>query len=124
MPGLRKLLLLLTFLPALAWPVEQFTVTVVDKKPQSRDNFVQGLEILDEHLYVSTGGYGSSRLLRYHFADGRLDKGGKLRRDIFAEEFGAASMIRRASARWSASADSGARSSSSGGRTSRPVVVS
>ena len=85
MPGMRKLLLLLTLLPALAWPVEQFTVKVVDKKPQSRDNFVQGLEILGEHLYVSTGGYGSSRLLRYRFADGRLDKGGTLRRDIFAE---------------------------------------
>ena len=85
MPGLRKLLLLLTLLPALAWPVEQFTVKVIDKKPQPRNNFVQGLEILGEYLYVSTGGYGSSRLLRYRFADGSLDRGGKLRRTIFAE---------------------------------------
>ena len=46
---------------------------------------MQGLEILDGHLYVSTGGYGSSQLLRYRFADTALEKRGRLPRHIFAE---------------------------------------
>lgn len=85
MSYLYKLLLLLSLLPAVAWPAEQFTVRVIDKKPQPRNNFVQGLEIPDQYLYVGTGGYGSSRLLRYHFEDGSLDKSTRLSRDLFGE---------------------------------------
>jgi glutamine cyclotransferase len=91
MSTLRRLLLLATCLPLTAWPappykpVAQYTVKVIEQKAQARDNFVQGLEILDGYLYVSTGNYGKSRLLRYHFADGRVDAGRALDERIFAE---------------------------------------
>ncbi|CAA0098463.1 Uncharacterised protein [Halioglobus japonicus] len=85
MTTLRILLLLIGCLPLLAWPVEQYHVKVIDQKPQARDIFVQGLEILDDYLYVSAGNYGESRLLRYHFADGRLDAGQSLDEQFFAE---------------------------------------
>jgi glutamine cyclotransferase len=51
-------------------PIYGFKVTA--RLAQSRENFVQGLQILDGHLYVSTGKYGSSRLLRYRLEDGEL----------------------------------------------------
>jgi glutamine cyclotransferase len=52
---------------------QNYSYKIVDKKPQSRDIFVQGLQILDDKLYVSAGGYGKSRLLRYNFSDGQLE---------------------------------------------------
>ena len=54
---------------------------------QSRDNFVQGLQIVDDQLYVSTGQYGKSRLLRYHMNDGelKLDVGKQLDKRLFGE---------------------------------------
>lgn len=52
---------------------------------QSRGNFVQGLQIVDGHLYVSTGQYGRSQLLRYHMADGSLDLGRPLDPRLFGE---------------------------------------
>ena len=71
--------------PAIAWSVQQYDIQVTDKKPQSRDNFVQGLEIHDGYLYVSTGLYGRSHLLRYNFADGSLDQARKLHPRSFGE---------------------------------------
>jgi glutamine cyclotransferase len=68
----RFFILLLCLAPALTLAVEKFTYRVVDKLPQSRDNFVQGLQIIDDHLYVSTGNYGKSHLLRYQFPEGTL----------------------------------------------------
>ncbi len=85
MTTLRILLFLVTCLPLAAWPVQQYRVKVVDQKPQPRENFVQGLEILDGYLYVSAGNYGESKILRYHFADGQLDAGNNLDKRIFAE---------------------------------------
>lgn len=85
MASLRALILLITCLPAIAWPAQQYAVKVVDRKPQPRENFVQGLEILDGYLYVSAGNYGESKLLRYHFGDGRLDVARNLNAQIFAE---------------------------------------
>jgi glutamine cyclotransferase len=85
MPVLRALLFLVTCLPLTVWPVQQYTVKVVEQKPQPRQNFVQGLEILDGYLYVSAGNYGESRLLRYQFADGSLDTARDLDARIFAE---------------------------------------
>jgi glutamine cyclotransferase len=82
---LRILLLIVTFFPAVTWPVQQYDVRITDRKPQSRGNFVQGLEIVDGYLYVSTGTYGQSHLLRYKFADGSLDVGRKMDSRIFAE---------------------------------------
>ncbi|MCP4843010.1 MAG: glutaminyl-peptide cyclotransferase, partial [Halieaceae bacterium] len=58
---------------------------MAERKPQSRDLFVQGLEILDDQLYVSTGLYGESRLLRYRFEDGSLDVGRSLAGNLFGE---------------------------------------
>ncbi len=82
---LRILLFCTACLPLSAWSLQQYTVRVTDQKPQARENFVQGLEILDGYLYVSAGNYGESRLLRYHLADGRLDVAQKLDARIFAE---------------------------------------
>jgi len=85
MAFLRILLLLASCLPLAAWPAQQYAVRISDQKPQTRENFVQGLEIRDGYLYVSAGLYGESRLLRYHFRDGHLDRGQALPGGIFAE---------------------------------------
>ena len=53
--------------------------------PQPRDTFVQGLQIVDGQLYVGTGQYGKSRLLRYNMADGTLDSEKLLDRSLFGE---------------------------------------
>jgi glutamine cyclotransferase len=87
---LRVLLLLAICLPLAAWPqqyqsVQQYTARVVEQKPQSRSLFVQGLEIHDGYLYVSSGNYGESRLLRYRLADGQLDASRDLVERAFAE---------------------------------------
>jgi glutaminyl-peptide cyclotransferase len=82
---LRICLLLVACLPATVWALQHYRATVVDRKPQPRDNFVQGLEIVDGYLYVSAGNYGESRLLRYHFDDGRVDVVRHLDARLFAE---------------------------------------
>ena len=85
MPILRALLLCIVCLPLTVHAVQQYGFRVIAQKPQPRENFVQGLEIRDGFLYVSTGIYGSSRLLRYRFADGELDGARKVDPRIFAE---------------------------------------
>ena len=85
MPVLRFILFLTACLPVTAWSLQQYTVRVTDQKPQPRENFVQGLEILDGYLYVSAGNYGESQLLRYHFTDGATDVARKLDPRVFAE---------------------------------------
>jgi len=85
MTVLRILLFLGACLPLASWSTQQYVVRVSDQKPQARENFVQGLEIQDGYLYVSTGNYGESRLLRYHFADGRPDASRALAAGVFAE---------------------------------------
>tara|TARA_R110002072_G_scaffold43340_3_gene121713 strand:- start:3428 stop:4225 length:798 start_codon:yes stop_codon:yes gene_type:complete len=85
MSMLRILLLIATGLSPLAWSVQHYEVKVIDQKPQARDHFVQGLEILDDYLYVSVGNYGESRLLRYRFSDGRMDTVKHLDKQLFAE---------------------------------------
>jgi len=82
---LRIILLCTVALPMAASSLQQYTVRVTDRKPQPRENFVQGLEIRDGYLYVSVGNYGASQLLRYHFADGTTDVARKLHPGIFAE---------------------------------------
>jgi glutamine cyclotransferase len=82
---LRTLVFLLICLPMSALAVQQYGFRVTDQKPQSRENFVQGLQIVDGYLYVSTGNYGKSHLLRYRFADGGIDTARKLNSRIFAE---------------------------------------
>lgn len=58
---------------------------VIDSMDQPRENFVQGLQIVDNHLYVSTGQYGKSRLLRYKMSDGTLQGGKQLDAGLFGE---------------------------------------
>lgn len=65
--------------------VRQWGYRVLEQQPQPRDHFVQGLQIVDDMLYVSTGGYGSSRLLQYRFADGELIRGLRLSPRLFGE---------------------------------------
>lgn len=76
---------LLLLLSLNCWGVDQYTVQVLDRKPHPRDNFVQGLEIVNERLYVSSGNYGKSRLLRYRLEDMQLESGRKLHPKLFAE---------------------------------------
>lgn len=64
---------------------QQYSYTVTDRKPQSRKIFTQGLEILDGQLYVSSGGYGNSRLMRFNLEDGSLDGEYRLQPHLFAE---------------------------------------
>lgn len=88
MSALQCMLLLASCLPLLAWPVQgyqEYTVKVTDQKPQSRSHFVQGLEIVDNKLYVSVGNFGESKLLRYRFDDGQLDATAELDQSVFAE---------------------------------------
>ncbi len=79
------LLLLLTLAAATASGAQQYGYKVIDKKPQSRDIFVQGLQILEDKLYVSGGGYGTSRLLRYNFGSGELEVERKVDPRLWAE---------------------------------------
>jgi glutamine cyclotransferase len=69
----------------LALAVEQFSYRVISSKPQDRSHFVQGLQIVDDYLYVSTGRYGESRLLRYHWPDQTLDQERPLDPRLFGE---------------------------------------
>lgn len=85
------LALLLLIAPSLALsdePVSEITqygYKVTGKIPQPRENFVQGLQIVDDHLYVSTGNYGESKLLQYRLSDGKLIAGRDVDRRLFAE---------------------------------------
>ncbi|MEP5568923.1 MAG: glutaminyl-peptide cyclotransferase [Halioglobus sp.] len=74
---------LLLIAPTLA--VEQYTYNVLNKKPMERRNFAQGLEILDGKLYLSSGNYGQSRLMRYNFEDMALEESKQLSPRLFAE---------------------------------------
>ncbi|MDO8861208.1 glutaminyl-peptide cyclotransferase [Haliea sp. E1-2-M8] len=78
-------MLLLCLLASPAMAVEQFSYRVLEQKPLPRDSFVQGLQIVDGKLYLSSGLYGRSRLLRYRFADGELLDQRHLHPRLFAE---------------------------------------
>jgi len=47
--------------------VLRYTYELVEKVPQPRENFVQGLQLYGDSLYVGTGRYGQSRLIEYAF---------------------------------------------------------
>ncbi len=78
-----SLLLLCLSLPALA--VEHYGYRVLEKKPQDRRLFVQGLEIHDGKLYVSSGNYGQSALLRYDFDSMQAELARHLNPRLFGE---------------------------------------
>ncbi|WP_187276507.1 glutaminyl-peptide cyclotransferase [Parahaliea maris] len=84
---MSRLLLLLTLAltPAIVVAQTVLDYRVLERKPHSRDNFVQGLQIVDGDLWESTGGYGESRLLRYDFATGKLRDGRRLNPRLWGE---------------------------------------
>ena len=65
--------------------VKQFSYKVLEKKPQDRNHHVQGLEIHDGLLYVSTGMYGQSRLLRYNLDSGERQVELRLNQRLWGE---------------------------------------
>ena len=58
---------------------------VLEKRPQPRDSFVQGLQIVGDTLYVGTGLYGESRLLAYDFPAMTLRREVRLPEHLFGE---------------------------------------
>jgi glutamine cyclotransferase len=64
-------------------PIYGYKIT--GKIPQPRENFVQGLQIVDGHLYMSTGNYGQSKLRRYRLSDGALQSERRVDNRLFAE---------------------------------------
>lgn len=83
--SLRRSFFLLWLLASPVLAVEQFGYRVLEQKPLASDSFVQGLQIVDGKLYVSTGLYGQSRLLRYRFEDGQLLDQRRLHPRLFGE---------------------------------------
>lgn len=79
------LLSALLLLVSIAGSGEPLSYTVVEKKPLSREYFTQGLEIVDGQLYLSSGLYGKSRLLRMDFADLAVQAERKVDARLFAE---------------------------------------
>ncbi len=80
LPGL---IAALCSLQALA--LEHYTFRVLDKKPLDRSYFAQGLEIHDGKLYLSTGNYGQSALLRFDFDSGAVEVNRHLNPRLFGE---------------------------------------
>jgi glutamine cyclotransferase len=66
-------------------PLRRFAYEVVERVPQPRENFVQGLQIDGDRLYVSTGLYGESRLLLYGFPSMELLAEEMLPPELFGE---------------------------------------
>lgn len=66
-------------------PVTLFGFEVLDKRPHPRENFVQGLEIHGDSLYVGTGGYGESRLREYELTSMQLRRDYALPEVFFGE---------------------------------------
>lgn len=87
LPRLLLLSLLLSTASSVAETtlVRQWYYRVLEQQPQPRDHFIQGLQIVDGMLYVSTGGYGSSRLLQYRLQDGELQQQRHLHPRLFGE---------------------------------------
>ena len=87
---LASLLLVTGLLPLIVSPVfaadlQRFGYEVVERIPQPRENFVQGLQIVDGTLYVGTGLYSESRLLAYDFPAMNLKKELALPDELFGE---------------------------------------
>ena len=65
--------------------VERLNYRVLEQRAHPRENFVQGLEIVDGLLLVGTGQYGRSRLRRYDFDDMSLIDERALHPRLFGE---------------------------------------
>ncbi|MFT4875080.1 glutaminyl-peptide cyclotransferase [Congregibacter sp.] len=65
--------------------LQRYGYEVLDRAPQPRENFIQGLQIVGDSLYVGTGHYGESRLQEYQFPEMRLSREVKLPPTLFGE---------------------------------------
>lgn len=68
-----------------AQPPQRYGYEVLEKIPQPRENFVQGLQLEDKTLYVGTGMYGESRLREYAFPGMQLRREVALPAELFGE---------------------------------------
>jgi glutamine cyclotransferase len=75
----------------LCWSAEspgkevRYGYEVRERRPHSRSEFVQGLEIRGQRLYQGTGRWGESRLQVFDMANGRLIMQRHLAPDLFGE---------------------------------------
>ena len=83
----RHLALILTCLLLVdaAYSETVYDYRVVEKRPNNRENFVQGLEINKGQLYISTGGFGTSGLQRYNFENSGHTQFVPLHQSLFGE---------------------------------------
>ena len=72
-------------LQAQAQATQHYSYEILETRPQSRQNFVQGLQIVGGFLYVGTGLYGQSAILRYRLDDGTLDASKAVSPQFFGE---------------------------------------
>ena len=69
----------------IAASITQIEYQVLERQVQTRDNFVQGLEIFNHKLYLSSGGYGKSILRKYDLESGNLELQRSIAPNYFAE---------------------------------------
>ena len=65
--------------------IKRYRFEVLETVPQSREHFVQGLQIVEGMLYMGTGLYGASKLLEYDFPSMALRRQTNLPNDLFGE---------------------------------------
>ncbi|WOJ95504.1 glutaminyl-peptide cyclotransferase [Congregibacter brevis] len=82
---LAMYLLPLSFTAVVAADLQRFGYEVLERIAQPRENFVQGLQIVDNTLYVGTGLYTESRLLAYDFPSMNLTQELALPDELFGE---------------------------------------
>lgn len=82
---MRLFLYGLVFFSAQVAAVEELLFCVLEQREHPRENFVQGLEIVDGVLLVGTGNYGKSRLRRYDFSSMTLIDEQMLHPRLFGE---------------------------------------
>jgi glutaminyl-peptide cyclotransferase len=84
LPGVWALALAAPFsAPALAAPVR--TPTIISVRPHDATAFTQGLLLLNDRLYESTGLYGSSSVRRVHPLTGQVEQTAVLEASLFGE---------------------------------------
>jgi len=70
---------------ALGAELARYGYEVLERVPQPRENFVQGLQIVDDSLYMGTGQYGQSHLKEYQFPSMTLRREVALPNELFGE---------------------------------------
>lgn len=80
-----RALIALFFLTLQSAVAAELTYCVLEQRDHPRENFVQGLEIVDGVLLVGTGNYGRSRLRRYDLDSMALKDEQRLHPRLFGE---------------------------------------